>query len=60
MSGSLTNIYNNVSYALLVNTEAMTKLQEQAATGSRINRVSDDSTSAYKVLKLDTKTNSRT
>ena len=43
MSGSLTNIYNNVSYALLINTESMAKLQEQAATGSRINRVSDDS-----------------
>jgi len=54
MSGSLTNIYNNVNFALKVNTEAMAKLQEQAATGSRINRVSDDSTSAYKVLKLET------
>ncbi|MBN1974924.1 MAG: flagellar hook-associated protein FlgL [Sedimentisphaerales bacterium] len=54
MSGSLNNIYNNVSYALLINTEAMTKLQEQVSTGSRINRISDDSTSAYKVLGLET------
>ena len=52
MSGSLNNIYNNVSYALLINTKAMAKLQEQASTGSRINRVSDDSTSAHKVLSL--------
>ena len=53
MSGSLTNIYNNVNYALLINTKAMVTLQEQASTGSRINRVSDDATSACKVLKLE-------
>jgi flagellar hook-associated protein 3 len=55
MSGSLNNIYNNVSFALQVNTEAMTRLQEQVSTGSRINRVSDDSTSAYQVMGLETK-----
>jgi flagellar hook-associated protein 3 FlgL len=55
MSGSINNIYNNVSFALLINTEAMTKLQEQVSTGSRINRISDDSTSAYQVLGLETK-----
>ncbi|MEJ2648351.1 MAG: flagellar hook-associated protein FlgL [Sedimentisphaerales bacterium] len=55
MSGSLNSIYSNVSFALLVNTEAMTRLQEQVSTGSRINRVSDDSTSAYQVMGLETK-----
>jgi flagellar hook-associated protein 3 FlgL len=55
MSGSINNIYNNVSFALLINTEALTKLQEQVSTGSRINRISDDSTSAYQVLGLETK-----
>ena len=55
MSGSLNNIYNNVSFALLVNTDAMTRLQEQVSTGSRINRLSDDSTAAYQVMGLDTK-----
>jgi flagellar hook-associated protein 3 FlgL len=54
MSGSLNNIYNNVSFALNLHTEAMAVLQEQASTGSRINRVSDDPTAAYRVLGLNT------
>ncbi len=54
MSGTLSNIYNNVSNALLINAEAMAKLQEQVSSGSRINRVSDDATSAFKVLGLET------
>jgi flagellar hook-associated protein 3 FlgL len=53
MGGSLTSIYNNVSFALNLHTVAMTKLQEQTATGSRINRVSDDPSSAYQVLGLN-------
>ncbi|MBW7990131.1 MAG: flagellar hook-associated protein 3 [Planctomycetes bacterium] len=53
MSGSLSNIYNNVSFALNLHTEAMAVLQEQASTGSRINRVSDDPTVAYRVLGLN-------
>lgn len=53
MSGSLNNIYNNVSFALNLNMKAMALLQEQASTGSRINRVSDDPTAAYRVLGLD-------
>ena len=54
MSGSLNNIYNNVSFALNIHTKAMAVLQEQASTGSRINRVSDDPTAAYRVLGLNT------
>ena len=54
MSGSLNNIYNNVSFALNLHTKAMSILQEQASTGSRINRVSDDPTAAYRVLGLNT------
>ena len=54
MSGSLNNIYNNVSYALNLHTKAMAALQEQVSTGSRINRVSDDPTAAYRVLGLNT------
>jgi len=53
MSGILTNIYDNVSLALYLHSEAMARLQEQASTGSRINRASDDTTAAYKVLGLD-------
>ena len=54
MSGSLNNIYNNVSFALYLHTNAMAKLQEQASTGSRINRISDDPAAAYRVLGLNT------
>lgn len=58
MSGSLNNIYNNVSFALNLHMKAMAVLQEQASTGSRINRVSDDPTAAYRVLGLNTTDNS--
>ncbi|MHC4425025.1 MAG: flagellar hook-associated protein FlgL [Planctomycetota bacterium] len=53
MSGTLNNIYNNVSFALHLHAEAMTRLQEQASTGSRVNRVSDDPSVAYQVLGLN-------
>lgn len=53
MSGTLGNIYNNISFALHLHTEALSRLQEQASTGSRVNRVSDDSSSAYQVLGLN-------
>jgi flagellar hook-associated protein 3 FlgL len=56
MGGSLTSIYNNVSFALNMHTAAMTKLQEQTATGSRINRISDDPSSAYQMLGLNSQT----
>ena len=36
MGGTLNNIYNNVSLALHLHTDAMTRLQEQVSTGSRI------------------------
>ena len=49
---TLGNIYNNVSFALSLHTEAMARLQEQVATGSRINRASDDPSAAYRVLGL--------
>jgi len=58
MSGTLNNIYNNVSLALHLHTEAMARLQEQVSSGSRINRVSDDSSAAYQVLGLDSQQNS--
>jgi len=54
MSGALHNIYNNVGFALHLHTDAMAKLQEQVSTGSRINRISDDPTAAYRVLGLNT------
>jgi len=54
MSGALNNIYNNVSFALNLHTEAMAKLQEQVSTGSRINQISDDPAASYRVLGLNT------
>ena len=54
MSGSLNNIYINVNFALNLHTIAMAILQEQASTGSRINRISDDPTAAYRILGLNT------
>jgi flagellar hook-associated protein 3 FlgL len=53
MSGTLSTVYNNISFALHLHTDALSRLQEQASTGSRINRPSDDSSSAYQVLGLN-------
>lgn len=53
MSGALSNIYESISFALYLHTRAMTRLQEQVSTGSRINRVSDDPSDAYRILGLN-------
>jgi len=53
MSGSLNNIYNNVSYALYLHSVEMARLQEQTSTGSRINRPSDDPSCSYRVVTLN-------
>lgn len=58
MSGTLNNIYNNVNFALHLNTTAMTRLQEQASTGSEVNRTSDDPSRAYRVLGLNSQVKS--
>ena len=52
MSGMLDITYNNVTYAMYRYTSQLTQLQEEASTGSRINRVSDDPSDAYRVLTL--------
>ena len=52
MSGMLDITYNNVTYAMYRYTSKLTKLQEEASTGSRINRVSDDASNASRVLTL--------
>lgn len=58
MSGALNSIYNNVSYALYLHSVEMARLQEQTTTGSRINRPSDDPSSAYSVATLNSQQNS--
>jgi len=57
MSGELNSIYNNISFALGLHTAALARLQEQAATGSRVNRISDDPSAAYQILNLNMQTN---
>lgn len=52
MGGMLDITYNNVTYAMYRYTSQLTNLQEEASTGSRINRVSDDPSDAYRVLTL--------
>jgi flagellar hook-associated protein 3 FlgL len=52
MSGILNNTYNNITYALSRQTSALMKLQEQASSGDRINRPSDDPSASYRVLTL--------
>ena len=53
MSGALSNIYNNTSFALSLHAEAMARLQEQVSTGSWINRASDGPSTAYRILGLN-------
>jgi len=53
MSGGINQIFNNVSFALHLHSKALAGLQEQASTGSRINRPSDMPSSAYCVLGLN-------
>ncbi len=52
MSLSLNRIYDNIGIALDSYANAMTKLQEQAATGCQVNRASDDPSAAYKILGI--------
>ncbi len=54
MSGSITSMYQNVSYALSLHSKAITELQEQSSSGNRINRASDASSDAYRILGLNT------
>ncbi|HLB75324.1 MAG TPA: flagellar hook-associated protein FlgL [Sedimentisphaerales bacterium] len=53
MGGTVNSIYNNLSFALNLQTDTLFRLQEQASTGSRINRASDDPSAAYRVLGLN-------
>lgn len=53
MSGSLSSIYNSISYALSLHGQAITQLQEQSASGNRVNRGSDSPSDAYRILGLN-------
>ena len=58
MSGALSNIYQTVSYALCKHSAELIRLQEQASTGAKINRISDDPSESYKILSLESQNNS--
>lgn len=58
MSGILSNVRNNIIYSLSRQTDQLAKLQEQTATGARINRISDSPSEAYQVLTLDSQVSS--
>lgn len=58
MSGILNNVYNNAIIALGRHSEALMRLQEQASTGSRVNRPSDDPSAAYYILTLNSENRS--
>ena len=53
MSGSLTGIYETISYSLQLHGKAIAQLQEQASTGNRVNRGSDSPSEAYRILGLN-------
>ncbi len=53
----LNSIYNNTLVALNKHTDGLIRLQEQATSGSMVNRASDNPTGAYQLLGL--KTNQR-
>lgn len=53
MSGTLNSIYNNSVIALNTHARELLALQEQVSSGSRINRASDEPSSAYRVLNLN-------
>ncbi len=52
MGNTLNNIYNHVSYTLTNLNKEMTRVQEQAATGSRMNQISDAPSDTYRLLNL--------
>jgi len=54
MSGTLNRIYNNAGFVLMKQSDVLARLQEQAATGSRVNRPSDAPSDAFRILGLDT------
>jgi flagellar hook-associated protein 3 FlgL len=53
MSGSLTGIYESISYALQLHGQSISQLQEQASTGNRVNRASESPSDAYRILGLN-------
>ncbi|MFP4052711.1 MAG: flagellar hook-associated protein FlgL [Phycisphaerae bacterium] len=50
--GGWGTIYNNTIYSLRHRMDDMSRLQEQVATGNRVNRTSDDPGDAFRILTL--------
>jgi flagellar hook-associated protein 3 FlgL len=54
MAESLTGVYDRIHYALQTQMRALTYLQEQATTGAKVNRTSDDPMAARDILAMKT------
>jgi flagellar hook-associated protein 3 FlgL len=50
--GGWNNIYNTVTYALSLHTQALTQIQNEASSGIKVAEPSDDPSDAYQILKL--------
>ena len=53
-------IYNNAKFSLDLYTRRIAALQEQVASGARVNRASDDPADAYRIMKLNAQSASLT
>lgn len=53
MGQSLISTFDRVHNAVQTQMQALAKLQEQATTGSRVNRISDDPLAAHEILGLN-------
>ena len=58
--GGWGTIYNNTKLALGQHSQRIAALQEQVASGARINRASDDPADAYRILNLRAQSDSLT
>ncbi len=53
MAGSVQNTHRIVTNALALHSQDLARLQEQVSTGSRVNRISDDPSVAFRLLSLE-------
>ena len=53
-------IYNNVTGAIAQQMQSLTRLQEQVASGARVNRASDDPVAANEIMSLHSESQSLT
>ena len=57
MANTLSNVFNHVSNSLVTLNQELARVQEQTATGSRINHISDSPSDTYRLLNLTSEQN---